>query len=651
MAEKKALLYLLLLVSSLLLHMPSTVPSVNKALLCPESCSSTILQATGKIICHCPGRNWAGSPCSWDGYRGTRNFPVCLDVIPTNFDKATRSIVIKHLRSPTIQEWAFPNSPQVCYLHIHNSNVSMVQPGAFRGLPLVNTLSLADNHISSLEADTFLGLETMVILNLDRNAISIISQHAFRGLPHLARLQLAMNRLLSVPVDALLPPTALEVVKLQANHIATINSQVLRLLPTQISRLMIVSNKLRCDGNLTWFICNLPDLEQISAPDILRCASPAELRGTFLTTMRKDVCRAVMERSHEGNTSNSTGPHTFNVSLYDKTIPTEMMYTYNVPGFEYTAGINTATLLKSPILIKDEDSHHINTIIMISAAVAPLLLVSVFVGVIYLFSRCCSTGLARRNAPAETNRSDKIEPYAVVYSNSAGLQASDRDSSPRRRPTPARDKTMAENDNIEPYTVSYVDVSGKGKNGKLAAYATTSFAHITAKDNDDIQPYAPYAVTQDEDPGPQLQPYAVTQDEDAGPQLQPYAVTQDEDAGPQLQPYAVTQDEDAGPQLQPYAVTHDEDAGPQLQPYAVTQDEDPGPQLQPYAVTQDEDAGPQLQPYAVTHDEDAGPQLQPYAVTQDEDPGPQLQPYAVTHDEDAGPQLQPYSMTHENQGP
>ncbi|XP_078699829.1 uncharacterized protein LOC144926701 [Branchiostoma floridae x Branchiostoma belcheri] len=262
MAQNKALLYFLLVVSNQLLLVSAP------ALRCPDSCSSQTLYLFGRVvICHCPDKNWAGSPCSWIGYRGKYSFPACLDAIPTDFVKATVSIFIKHLRSSTIFERSFPNSPEVQNLWIWESNVSTVQPGAFQGLPLVKTLSLSDNRISSLEPDTFLGLERVTNLNLERNAISIISQHAFRGLPLLAMLRLNENRLRSVPVDVLLPLTALKVASLKTNRITTIDSQVLRLSHNQALGLLLEKNPLKCDANLTWFICNLPELNHIFGRD------------------------------------------------------------------------------------------------------------------------------------------------------------------------------------------------------------------------------------------------------------------------------------------------------------------------------------------------------------------------------------------------
>ncbi|KAI8510224.1 hypothetical protein Bbelb_126520 [Branchiostoma belcheri] len=672
MVRNKALLYFLLVVSNQLLLVSAP------ALRCPDSCRSIPVYMLEQVICHCPDKNWAGSPCSWIGYGGTYSFSPCLDAIPTNFHKATSSIFIKHLRSSTILERSFPNSPKVQFLWIMQSNVSTVQPGAFQGLPLVRDLSLRDNRISSLEPDTFLGLEKVETLHLQRNAISVISQHAFRGLPLLVRLWLSENCLYSVPVDAFLPLTALKYASLQTNHITTIDSQVLLLSHNQGVQLYLAKNQLKCDANLTWFICNLPELDHIFDRVFLKCASPANLSGILLVTVRKDIRLGRCDK-----TSTTTGPPTHHTSLQNDTIPTEMSYTNTTPSSEFQATTSQATTGTDivtrpsfgPILTEEDDSYHVNAIIL--AVAVPLLMVLVWVVVIYLYERCHDTGLAPHNAPAETD------------GNSA---PSERDSVTGGQPGPVEDQTSEGNDDIEPYAVSYMDVSGKGKNGKLAPYATTSFDNIQPmednddsqpiEDNDDIEPYAvsymdvsgkgkngklaPYATTSFADIQPtepdnddnqpiedndDIEPYAVSYMDVSGKgkngKLAPYATTFiNEDPGPQLQPYAVTrEEEDPGPQLQPYAVTHDEDPGPLLQPYAVTHDEDPGPQLQPYAVTHEEDPGPQLQPYAVTHEEDPGPQLQPYAVTHDEDPGPQLQPYAVTQDEDPGPQLQSHSMT------
>ncbi|XP_078680386.1 uncharacterized protein LOC144915669 [Branchiostoma floridae x Branchiostoma belcheri] len=589
MEQNVAMLYFLLLVSNHLILVSAT------ALRCPDNCHSYKVGVKGReqVVCRCPGENWVGSPCSWIGYGGTYSFSVCLDAIPTGFVKATQSISIQHLRSPTILERSFPNNTEVQQLQISKSNISTVQPGAFQGLPLLEKLYLNDNRISSLEPDTFLGLEKVKNLYLQRNAISVISQYAFRSLPLLARLILDNNRLRSVPVDALLPLTSLKLAHLQNNYITTIDSQVLCLSQNQALRLMLADNQLKCDDDLTWFIYNLPDMDCIIRPDLLTCASPANLSGILLATVRKDIVSSTnTDRSPQGirlgrcdETSTTAGPHTHHTSLhnhtslYNHTIPTEMPYTNTMPGSQYTTGTDIVTLRVETSITEEDDSRHdVNAII--TAVVVPILILTASGFVVYLCDRCHGTGLVPHNAPAETD------------GNSARLGTSDRDSVTGRRPTPGQDQTSEGNNDIEPYAVSYMDVSGKGENGKLSPYATTSFANIQPiEDNDDIEPYAvSYMDVSGKRKNGKLAPYATT--------------FINEDPGSQLQPYSVTHDEDPGPQLQPYSVTHDEDPGPQLQPYSVTNDEDPGPQLQPYSVTHDEDPGPQLQPYAVTHGED-----------------------------------------------
>ncbi|KAI8515941.1 hypothetical protein Bbelb_067540, partial [Branchiostoma belcheri] len=605
MAGNKALLYFLLVVSNQLLLVSAP------ASRCPNSCRSYSVNSFGRkrVTCYCPDKNWVGSPCSWIGYGGTYRFPACLDAIPTGFVKGTLSIFIKHLRSSTISEWSFPNSPEVQYLSIRESNVSTVQPGAFQGLPLVKDLSLSDNRISSLEPDTFLGLERVTNLYLNRNAISIISQHAFRSLPLLAKLWLRENRLRSVPVNALLPLSALKVAGLETNHITTIDSQVLRLSHNRALQLFLAKNPLKCDANLTWFICHLPELDHIFDRDILMCASPANLSGILLATVRKDISQTNTgwspqdirsERCDE--TSTATGPHT-SQRLYNDTIPTEMPYTNATPGSEYqatttsqaTTGTDIVTLPSfGPILTEEDDSYHVNAIIM--AVAVPLLMVLASAVVVCLYERCHSTGMARHNAPAETD---------------GNSTPSDRDSVTGRRPSPVKDQTSEGNDDIEPYAVSYMDVSGKGKNGKLAPYATTSFANIkpTEPDNNDIQP-----IEDNDD----IEPYAVSYMDVSGKgkngKLAPYATTSFANIQPTEPDNDDIQPIEENDDIEPYAVSYMDVSGKgkngKLAPYATTFiNEDPGPQLQPYAVTHDEDPGPQLQPYAVTHDEDPRPHL------------------------------------------
>ncbi|XP_035684152.1 CD180 antigen-like [Branchiostoma floridae] len=176
------------------------------------------------------------------------------------------------------------------------------------------------------------------MLILEKNRISAVSQHAFRGLHLLKHLRLSHNRLTSVPVGALLRPESLWIADLQMNHITTIGRDVVRLSRNQRLSLQIGHNKLRCDKNLTWFICTLPYLPFISQHDVLRCTFPPELSGTSLTAMRKYLCQTSTERPQRGIGSKpfsepsltptstimgSTSPQIFNAHPYSDAIPTE----------------------------------------------------------------------------------------------------------------------------------------------------------------------------------------------------------------------------------------------------------------------------------------------------------------------------------------
>ncbi|KAI8512238.1 hypothetical protein Bbelb_088770 [Branchiostoma belcheri] len=383
-----------------------------------------------------------------------------------------------------------------------------IQPGAFRGMPDVKKLCLADNLISNLEADTFVGLESLTHLFLDKNAITNISQYAFRGLPPLQVLQLSKNCLSTVPLESLLQLKAVRFVTLAANHIATIDSSILRL--SHIRRFDMTNNRLKCDESLAWFICNLraPSMKFIFHPDSLKCASPAGLHGTPLISLitgdATDGTGSMRcdETSSAGLQMTSVQPN--------ETVPTEYYtktpYTNNnVSVFEHTTEMEHVVLLGESPTINEDDRKIQRHVQLLTAVIVPLVL-TLAVG--FLLFICRRTGLACRSptqdnpASSQEEGDHKIEPYAVVYDDSADLQAPDRTSATGEPPN-ARE-TSEGNETIQPYAVAYVDVSGKGKNGKLSPYAMTSLTDDQTSENT-VQPDTASC-------GPshgKIQPYAV----------------------------------------------------------------------------------------------------------------------------------------------
>eukprot|EP00058_Branchiostoma_floridae_P002134 XP_002587622.1 hypothetical protein BRAFLDRAFT_96462 [Branchiostoma floridae] len=373
MVGRNALVCLLLVSNHLLL-----VPEAAQR--CPDDCFTRVA-----FSCRCPNPNGKGSSSSWVGHGGTYVFPVCLDAIQTDFPRETQTVFIEHLSSSTLLKQSLYHL-RLEHLSIRKSNVSAIQPMAFRGLPYLGHLYLPDNRISRLEADTFLGLVKLHMLILEKNRISAVSQHAFRGLHLLKHLRLSHNRLTSVPVGALLRPESLWIADLQMNHITTIGRDVVRLSRNQRLSLQIGHNKLRCDKNLTWFICTLPYLPFISQHDVLRCTFPPELSGTSLTAMRKYLCQTSTERPQRGIGSKP----------------------FSEPSLTPTSTIMGST---SPQIFNAHPySDAIQTI---------------------------GTDLPHEQARSTETETHNVRPYAVAYADSAELRGSDESSA-----TCGRDRTL-----------------------------------------------------------------------------------------------------------------------------------------------------------------------------------------------------------------
>eukprot|EP00058_Branchiostoma_floridae_P012391 XP_002597879.1 hypothetical protein BRAFLDRAFT_128424 [Branchiostoma floridae] len=591
MEQSRALQVLgVLLLSSYLLSVLAPDPR------CPDSCLTTSTLLTTKLQeawgrgplslrCRCPDKDQEGLPCSWVGNGGRYSFPVCLDAIPTNFHQATQSIFIKHLRSSILMERSFPNTSGLTVLHIQASNVSTIQPGAFLGLPLVKKLYLDDNLISNLGPDTFLGLKNLTDLVINKNELSFISQHAFRGLPLLAYLSLVQNRLPSVPVDALLQPKALTVANLNKNPITNITRHIMLLKQDQHLRLIVEGTRLNCNKNLKWLICNLPDVGPMLKLDMLRCASPPQLSGTLLTTLRKDFIK--FGRCDDASVTTTTAGTSAAVDT--------------------TTNTHLSIILGGDPVIREDDKSHLFAII--TAVAVPLLIVLALTMTFIIKSHC--HGTAALLHPDIPSGPELGEPDSIA------APVSDTSSAASRQPNPAHIQTSGDGNTIQPYAVTYMDVSGKlGKNGRLPPYATTSLPHDsnqTPENNDTIQPYAvTYMDVSGKGKNGKLPPYGVTsftnsQISEEGDAIQPYAVTYMDVSGKgkngKLRPYATTslahdQTSEDSSTIQPYTVTYMDVSrkgkNKKLPPYATTSlvhnqtSFDTEPQLQPYAVTYDD---------------------------------------------------------------
>ena len=123
----------------------------------------------------------------------------------------------------------------------------------------------------------------------------------------------------------------------------------------------------------------------------------------------------------------------------------------------------------------------------------PLLLVFASVGVLLICKPWRGADQPTGTNEEESEESQNIEPYAVVYSVSAEVQGCDNNSSTGSQPTPAQ--SPVDSETIKPYAVVYDEDQGP---------------------ESDIRPYAVAYGDEDQGQEDDIKPYAVAHKEDVG---------------------------------------------------------------------------------------------------------------------------------------
>jgi hypothetical protein len=103
-----------------------------------------------------------------------------------------------------LESCAIPARLGVRYIYFEGRGIRGIAPGAFRGwsFPLQG-LSLSNNNISALSADTFDGIEKLKFLDLSANNIGTLGSGIFASMPMLRTLSLRSNPLAALRAGAL----------------------------------------------------------------------------------------------------------------------------------------------------------------------------------------------------------------------------------------------------------------------------------------------------------------------------------------------------------------------------------------------------------------------------------------------------------------
>lgn len=205
-------------------------------------------------------------------------------------------------------------------LTVTGRSISTLQRGAFaaNGTELdMATLSLPDNGVQVIEANAFLGLPRLQVLDLSHNQLTSVSAGAFHGLPelrslylnetvtpaavtqlsaalntqslrNLRRLELAGNRLKSVLLMRL-DIYNLHALVLVNNSIQSIGwENVTNLYQQRHLRVYLSSNPFKCSCDLEAFYHWVKNSSQCPDAGQLQCSDPETRRGQLLERLRPD---------------------------------------------------------------------------------------------------------------------------------------------------------------------------------------------------------------------------------------------------------------------------------------------------------------------------------------------------------------------------
>jgi Leucine-rich repeat (LRR) protein len=161
-------------------------------------------------------------------------------------------------RLTAITEATFAKLDSLQQLRLSHNHISYITEFAFRDLAALKVLYLDHNEISGALDDssgTFIGLSSLIQLNLDSNRIKSVGRHAFDGLTSVKQLYLSNNDISSI----------------QDNAFGTLKN---------LEEIYLNSSNLLCDCHLSWLPTWLRTTGGLHASGLTAsCGHPTASRG------------------------------------------------------------------------------------------------------------------------------------------------------------------------------------------------------------------------------------------------------------------------------------------------------------------------------------------------------------------------------------
>ncbi|XP_036103278.1 immunoglobulin superfamily containing leucine-rich repeat protein [Molossus molossus] len=191
-----------------------------------------------------------------------------LEAVPPGFPANVTTLSLSANWLPSLPEGAFREVPLLQSLWLAHNKIRMVAAGALASLGHLKSLDLSHNLLSDFAWSNLHSLSALQLLKMDSNELTFIPRDAFRSLHALRSLQLNHNRLYTLAEGTFTPLTAL-------------------------SHLQINNNPFECNCGIIWFkTWALTTAVSIPEQDNVTCTSPPVLKGTPLNRLLPLPCSA-----------------------------------------------------------------------------------------------------------------------------------------------------------------------------------------------------------------------------------------------------------------------------------------------------------------------------------------------------------------------
>lgn len=230
--------------------------------------------------------DWTDCPavcrCKWTSGKKSALCPDAgLTSLPASLDPDMQVLDLSGNMIPALQAEVFKLAGLVNLqrVFLRKAGIHKIHADSFKDMRILIEIDLSDNHVTTLEPDTFLGNERLRILILSGNPLGTLRNLQFPMLQHLRNLELEKCSLTEIHGQAFARLSGLEFLKLDGNQLEYLETSVI----SNLSRLKTVTldgNRWKCDCRLRdfriWLIPDGPS-KLYSVPQI--CTGPSRLEG------------------------------------------------------------------------------------------------------------------------------------------------------------------------------------------------------------------------------------------------------------------------------------------------------------------------------------------------------------------------------------